>query len=83
MDLQSQLRQALRAGDQVEVAVLFGSRARGDATPESDLDLALRAPGADLPRIGSELSRALAIETDIVDLDAVGYPLLRASVRDA
>ena len=30
--------------DEVESVILFGSRARGDANPRSDIDLAISAP---------------------------------------
>lgn len=36
----------LAAQPQVARVVLFGSRARGDAGPRSDIDLAIEAPGA-------------------------------------
>jgi len=43
---------------------LFGSRARGDAGPRSDIDLAIEAPGASRPRW-------LALEADIEDSDTL------------
>ena len=52
------LRQVLRAQDNVALALLFGSRARGDASDTSDVDVALLAPAADLLNIGAQLSQA-------------------------
>jgi uncharacterized protein len=59
-------RQALQAayGSRLERAVLFGSRARGDARPESDYDIAVFLRGFD--GFGDEAARLAAIETDIL-----------------
>ncbi len=58
-------RQALHVvyGNKLERVVLFGSRARGDARPDSDYDIAvfLNEPGS----FGDEAARLAAIETDI------------------
>ena len=70
------LRDALRAEPRVELALVFGSRAKGRERPDSDLDLALRAPGVDTLDLARRLSLALGIEVDIIDLDAAGYPML-------
>lgn len=48
-----------RFGDRVRSAVLFGSKARGDAGPESDIDL-LVALADDDPRLRSEVRRLAA-----------------------
>jgi len=59
-------REALRStyGDNIERVVLYGSRARGDARPDSDYDVALflREPAS----LGVEAERLAAIETDIM-----------------
>ena len=65
-------RDALRStyGDNIERVVLYGSRARGDARPDSDYDVAvfLHRPG----RFDEEAQRLAIIETDILtDTDAV------------
>ena len=51
-------------------AWLFGSIARGDPRPGSDVDIAVRgcAPGAFF-RLAAELERALDAPLDLVDLD--------------
>jgi predicted nucleotidyltransferase len=51
-------------GDRLERAVLFGSRARGDAHPDSDYDVAVFL--RDLTDRWSEARRLSAIETDIL-----------------
>jgi uncharacterized protein len=68
-------RNALEAlyGERLERAVLFGSRARGDARPDSDYDVAvfLRGYGG----LWTELQPLGAITTEILqDTDAVISP---------
>ena len=65
----------------VEVALLFGSRARGDHRPDSDVDLAVLG-NVDRLALAADLSRATGHEVEIVDLSAAGYPLLSAIVQD-
>jgi predicted nucleotidyltransferase len=51
-------------GGRVERVVLFGSRARGDARPDSDYDVAVFLK--DLDNFGQEARRIAEIETDIL-----------------
>lgn len=51
-------------GERLERAVLFGSRARGDARPESDYDIAVFL--RDMPDRAAELKRLADISTDIL-----------------
>jgi uncharacterized protein len=62
----NQLRKALRThyGDRLERAVLFGSRARGDARPDSDYDVAVFLN--DFTRAWPELQPLGKITTDIL-----------------
>lgn len=88
-DLPAALRPVLELHPEVRLALLFGSRARGVAGPEADLDLAVEvALGEELDALGlmAELSSATGLEVDLVDVTpgrCVGYPLLAALVRDA
>ena len=66
----------------VRLALVFGSRARGTATPTSDVDVAVGAPGIDLLDLAAELSRAAGLEVDVVDLEHAGVPLLARIVRE-
>jgi predicted nucleotidyltransferase len=52
-------------GDRVERVVLFGSRARGDARPDSDYDVAVFLK--DLADRWDEVDRSADIATDIMD----------------
>jgi len=72
-------RKALDAayGERLERAVLYGSRARGDARPDSDWDVAvfIQAPF----RFGAESGRLADIEMDIlydtgVVINAMPFP---------
>ncbi len=51
-------------GEGLERIVLFGSRARGDAGPDSDYDVAVFLK--DFDGFGREAARIAAIETDIL-----------------
>jgi predicted nucleotidyltransferase len=51
-------------GDQIERVVLFGSRARGDARPDSDYDVAVFL--RDMPDRFAELYRLADLSTDIL-----------------
>ena len=65
-------RQALTSayGSKLERVVLFGSRARGDARPDSDYDIAVFIH--DPESFGDEAGRLATIETDILlDMGAV------------
>jgi uncharacterized protein len=62
----ARFRAALDAvyGEGLERVVLFGSRARGDAGPDSDYDVAIFL--RDFAGFGREAARIAAIETDIL-----------------
>ncbi len=51
-------------GERIERVVLYGSRARGDARPDSDYDLAVFL--TDLTDRWNEIDRIAVIETDIL-----------------
>jgi predicted nucleotidyltransferase len=80
--LLARMREALRTEPSVSLAVLFGSRARGDDHPDSDVDLLIGLRGAAESReVASRLSRRLGLRVQIVTLaDADGVPLLLAEV---
>jgi predicted nucleotidyltransferase len=66
----------------VRLAIAFGSRLRGHGRPDSDLDLAVLAPDADLLGLRTDLSRATGVEVDVVSLAEPTIPLLEAVLRD-
>ena len=68
----------------VRIGLLFGSVARGTATEQSDVDVAVELdPGADVLEIAAELSREVGREVQVVALNDPGVPLLEELVRDA
>ncbi len=72
--LLSTLRSALRTEPNVRLAVLYGSTARGDDTPDSDLDL-LVSLGEDRPdaavKLAVRLERAVGREVDVARLNRI------------
>jgi len=76
------IRECLRGRLDVRLALVFGSRARGTATPTSDVDVAVGAPGIDLLALAATLSKATGLEVDVVDLAHAGVPLLGRIVRE-
>ncbi|MBI4699569.1 MAG: nucleotidyltransferase domain-containing protein [Deltaproteobacteria bacterium] len=74
-------RQLAEIGE-VDLAVIFGSTARGTAQPGADVDLALRLQGgssAHLASLAVALERALGRPVDALDIDRAP-PLLRFEI---
>jgi predicted nucleotidyltransferase len=70
----------------VERVVLFGSRARGDAGPRSDIDLAIDAPGAS-PELWQRMldladEAPTLLRIDIVRIDRVSPAMQSEIIRD-
>jgi uncharacterized protein len=85
-ELLAALSGALAEHPEVELALLFGSTARGEAGPDSDVDVAvhcLTGHAVDQLGLAADLSVAARREVDVVDLDEASYPMLRALLRDA
>ena len=53
-------------GERIERVVLYGSRARGDARPDSDYDVAVFLNDLEPFQFGREAGRIAEIETDIL-----------------
>ncbi len=82
MDYNDLLRRALAPFPEVKLAVLFGSTARGQARPKSDVDVGilLEPYSVDLRfRVEAEIGRAAGREVDTVLLDNAP-PLLRFEI---
>ncbi|MDP9121010.1 MAG: nucleotidyltransferase domain-containing protein [Acidobacteriota bacterium] len=73
---------ALAGRMDIELAVLFGSFARGRARLDSDADVAVLGAKLDLLALAADLGQAARREVDVVDLRRAGYPLLHALLRD-
>jgi predicted nucleotidyltransferase len=84
-DAGSQLTEVLSAFAQIELAVLFGSVARGHERPESDVDVAVAARHALSAAEKIAIVEAMAQRTgrpiDLVDLRTVAEPLLGQILR--
>ena len=82
MEMLDRLRQQTTAWPELKLAVLFGSRARGDARPGSDADLGLLLDpySSELRfQVEAELGRAVGRPVDVVLLDDAP-PLLRFEI---
>ena len=82
MDLVDRLRSRIAALPGIRLAVIFGSVARNEAGPRSDVDIGvLLDPDSEQPRwkIEAELGRAAGREVDVVFLGEAP-PLLRFEI---
>jgi predicted nucleotidyltransferase len=81
--IRTQLAAVLAGHAEIELAMLFGSRARGDARPGSDVDIAVVGRAIDTLGLADELGRALGAPVDVVDVsDNPPIALLLAVLRD-
>jgi len=80
MDIDTALRTFLARHPEIRVAMLFGSLASGEESPESDLDLAVETDrplsAEDKMRLIGELAELTGRPVDLIDLSTVGEPLL-------
>lgn len=79
------LRTVLASVPDLELALVFGSCARGQAGPESDLDLAIATATPLTAHRRQDLADRLAVlggrPVDLVDLATAGGPLLASILR--
>ena len=80
MDVSNRILQVLAQRGGIRLAVLFGSLARGRATPESDLDLAVlmdvSTSAETKMALIDDLSQAMGRPVDLIDLSVTGEPIL-------
>jgi len=80
MDLIDNLKEALSSHKEVRIALLFGSLAKGSATPDSDVDVGLQLEhpmsAAEKAELIGEIAAITGRAVDLVDLATVGEPLL-------
>jgi predicted nucleotidyltransferase len=84
MDLvRLRLAAALDVHGGIELALLFGSHARGEAEATSDVDIAVLGSAIDVIGLAIELTDAIGLTVDVVDL-TIDPPLalLLAVLRD-
>jgi predicted nucleotidyltransferase len=83
LSCESKIARLLRGRCDVRLVLLFGSRARGTDTAESDVDLAVWAPGVDLLDLAWRVSSALGLEVDVVSLEEPDIPMVEELVASA
>ena len=64
------IAEILKSFPEIERIVLFGSRARGDAPPRADIDLAIACPDADAKR-WSDIVEAAETAPTLLQIDLV------------
>jgi uncharacterized protein len=82
------IRRALRVFPEIEVAIIFGSRAKGNAKPGSDVDIAVKGKFPDYTyteRIRTMLQDGLYLPYffDVVEYDAIKNPDLKEHIDRA
>lgn len=81
--LRPRLAAALERRCGVDLALLFGSRARGDAGPASDVDVAVVGRELDTIGLAVDLTDAIGLPVDVVDLSVdPPFALLLAVLHD-
>jgi len=85
--LHDELRAVLEKGGRLRVAILFGSRARGTARPDSDVDVAVLPHDDQLAdfeedALAGELERAVGAPIDLVRIDRAPAALRWRIARD-
>ncbi len=78
------IRQVLQRHEEVTEARVFGSRAKGSAQPNSDIDLALwgNLSSRSVTRIAGELEElSLPYRYDVVDVESVRHEPLREHIE--
>lgn len=67
-ELRARIANVLAAHEAVSLALLFGSRARGDARAGSDVDIAVIGAGIDVLGLAATLTESLGLTVDVVDV---------------
>jgi predicted nucleotidyltransferase len=76
-DVVGAVRRVLGDRRDVRLALVFGSVARGASREDSDVDIAVDAPGVDRLALARDISLAIDREVDVVDL---GTAAIRCSL---
>ena len=85
LNLKQTIRAAISTQPDIVLAILFGSLAVGKGNRDSDLDLAVdagrRLTAREKMALISELAKTTGRPIDLVDINAVGEPLLGQIIR--
>ena len=79
-ELANELRSFAKAR-KIRKLILFGSRARGDNLPKSDIDLAVSGGDKTMFSLDVEEETSTLLTYDVVDLDAAIQDNLRAAIE--
>jgi predicted nucleotidyltransferase len=82
MDVHPAIAKVLERYPGVHFALIFGSVARNESGPGSDLDIAIGPSEIDVLQAQAELSEALGQEVDLVSMKDAPIPLLEQVMRD-
>jgi predicted nucleotidyltransferase len=77
-----EIQPVLAGTGQVRLALLFGSCARQQAHGNSDVDIAVDAPGADLWSLAARVSERVGAEVDVIALASASIPLLEQLIAE-
>jgi predicted nucleotidyltransferase len=78
------MRGVFAAHPSIEQVILFGSRAKGNYKPSSDIDLAVMGAAGQLGKIDWELDDLLLPwEIDLLQFDSISNPDLREHIQRA
>lgn len=80
MNIQATLKEALSSEASLRFAMLFGSRAIGNESKESDIDIGIHTVKPLSPAqhiaLTEKISQACGLPVDLVDIQKAGEPLL-------
>lgn len=78
-----QTRRALLAFAGLDLVLLFGSFARGDQRPDSDIDVAVSGASADPLALSAAIARSTGRDVHVVRLHEASIPLLESLIDDS
>jgi predicted nucleotidyltransferase len=66
----------------LDLALLFGSFARGDQRPDSDIDVAVSGASVDPLELGAAIARSTGRDVQVIRLHEASIPLLESIIDD-
>jgi len=78
-----QTRRTLLEFPGLDLALLFGSFARGDQRPDSDIDVAVSGASVDPLELSSAIARSTGRDVHVIRLNEASIPLLESLIDDS